>query len=152
MKNNPGEKTITVNRKARHEYIILQSYEAGIALVGTEVKSIRQNKISISDGYAFVKDSEVWLKNININVYTQGNINNHDPLRDRRLLLNKREIRKISKSILEKGCTIIPLRVYIKNGIVKIEIGLARGKKFFDKREAIAKRDAERELERKIKR
>ncbi|MBN1638860.1 MAG: SsrA-binding protein SmpB [Ignavibacteriales bacterium] len=151
MKSNPDEKIITVNRKARHEYIILQTYEAGIALVGTEVKSIRQNKINISDGYAIARDGEVWLKNVSISHYKQGNIFNHDPFRDRRLLLNKNEIRKIGRAVLEKGCTIIPLRVYLKKGLVKLEIGLARGKKFFDKRETIAKRDAERELERKIK-
>ena len=144
-------KTIAVNRKARHEYSIVQSYEAGIALTGTEVKSIRANKLTMGDGYAVIRDFEIWLINVHINEYTQGNLNNHDPMRDRKLLLNKSEIRKIKFRVEEKGFTLVPLSIYLKNGKVKIELALAQGKKEYDKREAIAKKDFQRAQERKIK-
>jgi len=151
MTEKPAEKNITVNRKARHEFTILQSFEAGIALQGTEVKSLRQGKINLTDAYAQVKDGEVWLVNSHINVYDHGNINNHDPLRKRKLLLKKSEIRKLEKAVNEKGNTLIPLRFYFKGGIVKVELAIAKGKKVYDKRQDIAKRDAERELDRKVK-
>ncbi len=151
MPDKEQEKNITVNRKARHEYAIIQTYEAGIVLVGTEVKSLRQGKANLVDSYGKIKNGEVWLIGAHINEYTQGNINNHDPIRDRKLLLNKSEIRKLIGGINEKGLTLIPLRLYFKNGKVKIELALAKGKKVYDKRRDIAKKDFEREQERRIK-
>ncbi|MFZ5948759.1 MAG: SsrA-binding protein SmpB [Stygiobacter sp.] len=145
------EKNIVTNRKAQHEYFIHQTFEAGIVLVGTEVKSLRQNKVSLVDSYAIVKNGEVWLLNSNINVYDQGSYNNHNPLRERKLLLNKSEIRKLTKAVSEKGYTLIPLRMYFKNGKVKVELAVASGKKKYDKREDIAKRDMQREQLRKYK-
>ena len=122
MPDKEQEKNITVNRKARHEYAIIQTYEAGIVLVGTEVKSLRQGKANLVDSYGKLKNGEVWLIGTHINEYTQGNINNHDPIRDRKLLLNKSEIRKLIGGINEKGLTLIPLRLYFKNGKVKVEL------------------------------
>jgi SsrA-binding protein len=151
MQNVDQEKNITVNRKARHEYTILQTIEAGIVLVGTEVKSLRQGKANLVDGYAKIENGELWLVNANISEYTQGNINNHDPRRERKLLLNKSEIRKLIGKTKEKGLTLIPLRLYFKNGKVKVELALAKGKKVYDKRRDIAKKDFQREQERRIK-
>ena len=151
MAEKVNEKNITVNRKARHEYTIVQTWEAGIVLVGTEVKSLRQGKANLVDSYAKIKEGEVWLINLHISEYTQGNINNHDPKRDRKLLLKKSEIRKLIGKTKEKGLTLVPLRLYFKNGKVKVEIALAKGKKVYDKRKDIAKRDFERDQERKIK-
>ena len=151
MQKEDTEKNITVNRKARHEYAILQTIEAGIVLVGTEVKSLRQGKANLVDGYAKVENGEVWLVNAHISEYTQGNINNHDPRRERKLLLNKSEIRKLIGKTKEKGLTLIPLRLYFKNGKVKVELALAKGKKVYDKRRDIAKKDFQREQERRIK-
>ncbi|HVO75521.1 MAG TPA: SsrA-binding protein SmpB [Ignavibacteriaceae bacterium] len=145
------EKNITTNRKARHEYSIIDIYEAGIALKGTEVKSLRLGKANLVDSYASLKNGEVWLVGAHINAYEQGNINNHDPLRDRKLLLNKNEIRRLTGKVKEKGLTLIPLRLYFKNGRVKVELALAKGKRTYDKRETIAKRDFQRDQERKIK-
>lgn len=145
------EKNITVNRKARHEYHILQTFEAGIVLVGTEVKALREGKANLVDSYATIKNGEVWLVSAHISEYRQGNINNHNPTRDRKLLLNKSEIRKLIGKTKEKGLTLIPLRMYFKNGRVKVELALAKGKKSYDKRETIAKRDFQREQERRIK-
>jgi len=151
MQNEDKEKNIAVNRKAKHEYAILQSFEAGIVLVGTEVKALRQGKASLVDGYAKLEKNEVWLVNVHINEYTQGNINNHDPKRERKLLLNRSEIRKLIGKTKEKGLTLIPLRLYFKKGKVKVEIALAKGKKVYDKRRDIAKKDFQREQERRIK-
>ncbi len=151
MINENEEKNITVNRKARHDYHILQSYEAGIVLVGTEVKALREGKANLVDSYATIKSGEVWLVGAHISEYKQGNINNHNPTRDRKLLLNKSEIRKLIGKTKEKGLTLIPLRLYFKKGRVKVELALAKGKKSYDKRETIAKRDFQREQERKIK-
>lgn len=151
MEKSTEEKNITVNRKARHEYDILQIFEAGIVLVGTEVKALREGKANLVDSYASIKNGEVWLIGSHISEYKQGNINNHNPTRDRKLLLNKSEIRKLIGKTKEKGLTLIPLRMYFKNGRVKIELALAKGKKSYDKRETIAKRDFQREQERKIK-
>jgi len=146
-----SEKNIVTNRKALHDYFIHQTYEAGIVLVGTEVKSLRQNKAALVDSYATIRNGEVWLIIANINVYDQGSYNNHDPLRDRKLLLNKNEIRKLSRAVSEKGYTLIPLRMYFKNGKAKVELAIASGKKKYDKREDIAKRDMQREQLRKFK-
>ncbi|MCX8104550.1 MAG: SsrA-binding protein SmpB [Ignavibacterium album] len=151
MINENEEKNITVNRKARHEYHILQTYEAGIVLVGTEVKALREGKANLVDSYATIKNGEVWLVGAHISEYKQGNINNHNPTRDRKLLLNKSEIRKLIGKTKEKGLTLIPLRLYFKKGRVKVELALAKGKKSYDKRETIAKRDFQREQERRIK-
>jgi SsrA-binding protein len=153
-KDNPQkdiEKNITTNRKARHEYAIIDVYEAGIALKGTEVKSLRLGKANLVDSYGSLKNGEIWLVGAHINTYEQGNINNHDPLRDRKLLLNRNEIRRLTGKVKEKGLTLIPLRLYFKNGRVKVELALAKGKKTYDKRETIAKRDFERDQERRIK-
>ena len=151
MKTEDKEKNITVNRKARHEYAILQTFEAGIALQGTEVKSLRQGKANLVDGYAKIENGEVWLVSVHISEYTQGNINNHDPVRSRKLLLKRSEIRKLIGKTKEKGLTLIPLRLYFKNGKVKVELALAKGKKVYDKRRDIAKKDFQREQERRIK-
>jgi SsrA-binding protein len=151
MAEQTEEKNITVNRKARYEYFIEQSFEAGISLVGTEVKSCRQNKANLTDAYAVIRDGEVWLMSCNISLYDRGNINNHDPVRKRRLLLKKSEIRKLRNKTLEKGHTIVPLRLYFKNGKVKVELALAKGKRSYDKRESIARKDAKRDLERSMK-
>ena len=145
------EKNITINRKVRHEYTILQSFEAGIVLQGTEVKSCREGKVSLVDSYAQIKGNEVWLVGVHINPYKHGNINNHDPMRTRKLLLNASEIRKLIGKVKEKGLTLIPYRVYFKRGKVKVELVLAKGKKIYDKREDIRKRDFAREQERRIK-
>ena len=139
------------NRKARHEYAILQTFEAGIALQGTEVKALRQGKANLVDSYANLKNGEIFLVGAHISVYEQGNINNHEPTRTRKLLLNKSEIRKLIGKVKEKGLTLIPLRLYFKNGKVKVELALVKGKKVYDKRETIAKRDFERDQERRFK-
>jgi SsrA-binding protein len=151
MIENSEEKNITVNRKARHDYFIHQTYEAGIVLVGTEVKSLRLNRANLIDSYAGLINGEVWLFNAHVSTYDQGSINNHDPLRKRKLLFNKSEIRKLNKAVSEKGYTLIPLRMYFKNGIAKIEIAVASGKRSYDKREDIAKKDLAREIQRKFK-
>ncbi len=151
MTESTAEKNITVNRKARHEYFILQTYEAGIVLVGSEVKALRQNKANLVDAFAMLTNNEVWLMNANISVYDQASINNHDPLRKRKLLLKKSEIRKLNKAVSEKGNTLIPLRMYFKDGLAKVELAIATGKKQYDKREDIAKRDLNREMQRKFK-
>ena len=141
-------KIIATNRKAHFEYSILSKYEAGIVLRGTEVKSLRESKVNIQDAYGRIKNDEVWLINSNINEYKFGNINNHDPLRNRKLLLNKREIRKIKQDLQEKGLTLVPLKIYFSGSLIKVELGIAKGKKLFDKRESIKKRDIERKLKR----
>lgn len=153
MKNldSAEEKNITVNRKAQHEYFIIQTFEAGIVLKGTEVKSLREGKVNLVDSYATIKNGEVWLISAHISEYRQGNINNHNPTRDRKLLLNKSEIRKLIGKTKEKGLTLIPLRLYFLKGKVKVELALAKGKKSYDKRETIAKKDFQREQERRIK-
>ncbi len=151
MSKEEDFKNITVNRKARHEYSILQTFEAGLVLQGTEVKSLRQGKANLVDSYATLKNGEVWLIGAHISEYTQGNINNHIPTKDRKLLLNKSEIRRLIGKVKEKGLTLVPLRLYFKNGKVKVELALAKGKKVYDKRESIAKRDLQREQERRIK-
>ncbi len=151
MAKETEEKNITVNRKARHEYAILQTFEAGIVLQGTEVKALRQGKANLVDSYANLVNNEVYLFGAHISVYEQGNINNHEPTRTRKLLLNRSEIKKLIGKVKEKGLTLIPLRLYFRNGKVKVELALAKGKKVYDKRESIAKRDMQRDQERKIK-
>ena len=146
--DDPSERSIVTNRKAFHEYFILDRIEAGIALRGTEVKSLRQGGANLQDGYATIRNGEVWLIGMHISPFEKGNINNHDPKRDRKLLLHKREIRKLLGTMNEKGLTIVPLKVYFKKNIVKVELGVAKGKKSYDKREAIARREIERHLQR----
>src|SRR5258705_10825300 len=139
------------NRSAYHEYFIDAKYEAGMVLLGTEVKSIRNGKVSFNDSYCLLHKGEAWLKSLHIAEYSHGNINNHDPMRDRKLLLQRREIRKIESKLKEKGYTLIPLRLYFnEKALVKIEIGLAKGKKLHDKRETIRQKDAEREMKRSL--
>ena len=151
MKHQEEEKNIAVNRKARHEYTVLQTFEAGIVLVGTEVKALREGKANLVDSYALIQNNEVWLLSLHISEYKQGNINNHIPTRNRKLLMNRSEIRKLIGKTKEKGLTLVPLRLYFKSGRVKVELALAKGKKVYDKREDIAKRDFQRDQERKIK-
>ena len=135
------------NRQVFHEFFIDARYEAGMVLLGTEVKSLREGKASFNDSYCLIHKGEVWLKSLHIAEYSHGTANNHDPLRDRKLLLQKREIKKIEAKLKEKGYTLVPLRIFLnEKGFVKIEIGLAKGKKHFDKRETIKQRDVEREM------
>jgi len=145
-------KVIATNRKARHEYLILETYEAGLVLQGSEIKSIRAGQISLAQAYVSIDGKEAWLLNAHIAPYDQASHFNHDPLRQRKLLLHRSEIRKMWENVRQKGTTIIPLKVYLKDGHAKIEIAVARGKKLYDKRADIAKRDVERELERQFKR
>lgn len=151
MKQQTDEKNIAVNRKARHEFAIIQTYETGIVLVGTEVKALREGKANLVDSYGLIKNNEVWLLSLHISEYKLGNINNHIPTRDRKLLMNRSEIRKLIGKTKEKGLTLVPLRLYFKNGRVKVELALGKGKKVYDKRQDIAKRDFQRDQERRIK-
>lgn len=139
------------NKKARFEYEILDTYEAGVVLKGTEVKSIRQKKVNIQESYAYIKDGEVYIIGMNISLYEMGNYFNHEPLRERKLLLHKYEIRKLVGKLKERGYTLVPLRMYIKNGKVKLELGLAKGKDTHDKRRTIQDRDMKRDLQRDIR-
>lgn len=146
-----GCKIIAQNKKARHEYFIEETYEAGLELVGTEVKSIRQGKVNLRDCYAQVKNGEMLVYNMHISPYEKGNIFNKDPLRIRKLLLHKSEIRKLNELVMQKGFTLIPTSLYLKKGIIKLELAVAQGKKLYDKREDIAKKDAQRDMERHLK-
>ncbi len=141
-----GIKIVASNRKARHEFFIEDSLEVGIALKGTEVKSIRQGKLNLKESYASIDNDEVFINNMHISPYDHGNIQNVDPIRKRKLLLHKREIRKLKQETTVKGLTLVPLKVYFKNGRVKMELATARGKKLYDKRHDIAKKDAERRM------
>ena len=151
MAKKPGIKLIANNKKAFHDYFIEDTYEAGIALAGTEVKSLRMGKCSIKEAFIHIENGEVMLYGMHISPYEKGNIFNKDPLRVKKLLLHKQEINKLLGKIKEKGYTLVPLQVYFKDGKAKVEIGLARGKKLYDKREDIAKKDARRETEREFK-
>ncbi len=147
-----GEKTVVTNRKARHQYHILETIEAGIVLQGTEVKSLRQGKVNLGDAYAKIKDGEIWLVEMHISPYEQGNVFNHEPRRPRKLLLHKREIKRLIGKVQERGLTLIPLRIYFKRGKAKVELALAKGKKLYDRREDIKRRDEEREVSRSLRR
>jgi SsrA-binding protein len=144
-------KIVASNRKARHEYFIEDTIEAGIVLKGTEVKSIRAGRINVKESYAMVENGEAYVYNMHISPYEQGNIYNVDPIRKRKLLLHKREIQRLEAQVMQKGYTLIPLSVYIKDGLVKVELALGKGKKLYDKREDIAKKDAMRKIERQVK-
>jgi SsrA-binding protein len=144
-------KIVAQNRKAFHDYSIEETIEAGIVLTGTEVKSLREGKANLKDSYVLIKDEEVLLLNCHISPYTHGNIMNHDPVRTRKLLLHKKEIARIQAKALQKGYSLIPLKIYFKESRAKVEIGLARGKKMYEKRDSIKKREADREIERAMK-
>ncbi|HJH49123.1 SsrA-binding protein SmpB [Merdimonas faecis] len=151
MAKKSGMKLIANNKKAYHDYFILETYEAGIALHGTEVKSLRMGKCSIKEAFIRVENEEVYVYGMHISPYEKGNIFNKDPLRVRKLLLHKSEIRKLLGKTKEKGMTLVPLKVYFKDSLVKVEIGLAKGKKLYDKRQDIAKKDQQREAQRDFK-
>ncbi|RRG17515.1 SsrA-binding protein SmpB [Weissella viridescens] len=143
---------LATNRKARHDYNIGETMEAGLELTGTEIKSIRAGRITIADGFVQIRNGQAWLDNVNISPFEQGNQFNHEPLRSRRLLLHKQQIRQLEAEVAQKGKTIIPLKVYIKRGFAKVLIGVATGKHNYDKRETLKRRDQERDLQRALKR
>jgi len=145
-----NEKIIATNRKAFHEYFILEKYEAGIDLFGSEVKSLREGAANLKEGYVIIREGNAILIGVRISPYSHTGFKGHEPSRDRQLLLNKREIIKLSKKVAEKGLTLIPLRMYFKNGWAKVEIGLAKGKRHYDKKESIKRRDIKRDTEREI--
>ena len=145
------DKTVAVNRRARHEYAVEETLEAGIALTGTEIKSIRAGRVNLAEAYARIEKGEAWLIGAHIAPYEQGNRNNHEPTRTRKLLLHRDQIAELLGRTQAKGFTLVPLKLYIRNGMAKLEIGVARGKKAYDKRRTIAERDARRELERSTK-
>ncbi|MBR7839088.1 SsrA-binding protein SmpB [Actinospica durhamensis] len=150
MVKERGQKVIARNKKARHEYFIEDTYEAGVVLTGTEVKSLREGRASLVDGFAQVRDGEVWMHNVHIPEYNQGTWNNHAPRRLRKLLLHRSEIQKLIGKSKETGLTLIPLELYFKDGKAKVELGLARGKKDYDKRQTLLERTMKREAERDI--
>ena len=150
-KKNEGIKTACENRKARHDYFIHETFEAGLALSGTEVKSLRAGRANLKDSYAEIKNGEIFLRNMHISPYEQGNIFNHDPLRPRKLLMHKKEILKLFGKTREKGFTLVPLKIYFKRGIAKLELALASGKHNYDKRRDAADKAAKRDIERALK-
>jgi SsrA-binding protein len=150
-KTDEARKIVCRNKRAFHEYEILETLEAGMVLTGTEVKSLREGRVNLKDSYAKVEEGEVFLVDAHISHYSHGNIMNHDPLRPRKLLLHKREIKRLTGKVRERGLTLIPLQIYFKNGKAKVELALAKGKKIHDKRAAIKKREEKRELQRELK-
>ena len=144
-------KVLAQNRKASHDYIILDTIEAGMVLTGTEIKSVRKAKINLKDGYASIRNGEVFLQNVHISPFEQGNIFNHDPLRTRKLLLHKKQIKYLIEETKTTGVTLVPLKVYLKKGVSKVLIGLAKGKKSYDKRDALKQKDMKREIDRAMK-
>ncbi len=147
-----GERDVAVNRRAYHDYFLDEKYEAGMMLTGTEIKSVRNGRANLRDGYVRIDNGEAWLENVHISPYAQGNVMNQEPVRPRKLLLHRKEIMSLIGKVKQKGYTLIPLRMYISRNHAKVEVGLARGKKQYDKREAIAERDAKREIERALRR
>ena len=145
-------KVIATNRKAYHDYFLQDTQEAGIALTGTEIKSVRAGRVNLRDSYVQIRNGEAWLMNVHIAPYAAGSRENPDPRRDRKLLLHRREIARLQNAVQEKGFTIVPLRLYLKNNRAKVVIALARGKKLYDKREALAKKEAQRMMEQELKR
>src|ERR687886_871368 len=145
---NGGVKVVAVNRRAHHDYFIDDRIEAGLVLTGTEIKSIREGRVNLREGYARIADGEAWLMGVHIAPYEQGNRYNHEPLRDRKLLLHRDEINTLVGRVRQRGYTLVPLQLYLKHGRAKVELGLARGKRQYDKRESIAKREAQRDIER----
>jgi SsrA-binding protein len=151
-RRSEGEiKQVAANRKALHDYTIEDAYEAGVVLTGTEIKSVRAGRVNLRDGYVQIKDGEAWLLNVHISPYDFGNRENHEPKRERKLLLHRQEIRRLQSKVNERGWTIVPLRVYLKEGRAKVEIALARGKRLYDKRDAVAEHDMDRDLQRAVK-
>lgn len=150
-KNSEKQRPLAQNKKARHDYNILETVEAGIVLTGTEIKSVREGRVTLKDGFAQIKNDEAWLENVHISEYTAGNRFNHDPLRRRKLLLHKKQIVQLRQKTSAKGVTLVPLKVYLKNGFAKVLIGVATGKHEYDKRETIKRRDQEREIQRTLK-
>ena len=146
-----GTKTIADNRKARHDYFVLETYEAGIELVGTEVKSIRQGSVNLKDSWCSIDKGELWVKGMHISPYEKGNIFNRDPMRVRKLLMHRREINKLFGTVKQDGLSLIPLSLYFNDSKVKMQLGLCKGKKLYDKRDDAARRDAKREIERNMK-
>ena len=146
-----SEKIVTTNRAAYHDYHILETFEAGIQLTGTEVKSAREGRVNLKDAYAMVRDGEAWLHNAHISPYSHGNRENHEPTRSRRLLLHRREIERLRSRVEEKGLTVVPTKFYFKNGFIKCELAVARGKKLYDKRETEARKTQEREARAALK-
>ena len=144
-------KIVSSNKKARHDFFIIEVYEAGLALTGTEIKSVRAGEVNLKDSFAKVKDGEVFVYNMHISPYAQGNRYNQDPMRPKKLLLHKKEIRKLDQAVSQEGLTLIPLEVYLLKGRAKLALAVAKGKKLYDKREDIAKRDAKRDIDRKLK-
>ncbi len=144
-------KTIARNRKAYHDYFLYDTYEAGIVLTGTEIKSVRAGRVNLRESYVQIRNGEAWLINVHISPYAAGSRDNPDPRRDRKLLLHVREIYRLQSAVQEKGLTIVPLRLYLKSNRAKVEIALAKGKKLYDKRDAIAKKEAQRRIDREIK-
>ena len=151
MARERGEKTVAVNRKARHEYFVEETYECGLELHGTEVKSMRQGRVNLKESFCAVKNGEMWAIGMHISPYEQGNIFNVNPLRDKKLLMHKSEIRKLGALVQRQGYTLIPLRVYLRDGRVKLEMGLCKGKQLHDKRDDAARRAAKRDVERALK-
>ena len=149
--NKQGTKTITQNRKAYHDYFVDEKYEAGIALFGTEVKSIRNGSVNLKDSYCSVKNGELYVIGMHVSPYEKGNIFNREPLRDRKLLMHKREIMKIGGLMTQKGYTLVPLSLYFSGKNVKVELGLCRGKKLYDKRDALAEKQTNREIDRRMR-
>ena len=145
------EQVVSTNRKAYHDYFIEETCEAGITLLGTEVKSLREGKANLKDSYAIIKGNEIFLLNCHISPYSHGNIQNHDPLRTRKLLLHRKEINKLWGNLTQKGLTLIPLKIYFKKGKAKVEIGLCKGKKQYEKREVLKEKEARREIERHLR-
>ena len=146
-----GVKVVAQNRKARHDYFVEETYEAGLELRGTEVKSIRLGQVNLKDSYAQVRGGELFVEGMHISPYEKGNIYNVNPLRPKRLLMHKAEIRKLDQAVMQKGLALIPLSIYLKDGRMKLEIAICRGKKLYDKRDTMAKRDAQRDMERSMK-
>lgn len=144
-------KIVARNKKAHHDFFIEEKYEAGIELMGTEVKSIRNSRVNLREGYIKVENGELILYNVHVSTYEQGNRNNHDPIRPRKLLMHRREINRLFGKVQQKGYTLVPLQIYLKRGLIKVEIGLARGKKLYDKRATEAEKSAQREIERAFK-
>jgi SsrA-binding protein len=147
-RRDEGEKTVASNRRARHDYELLERYECGIQLTGDEVKSLRGGRASLTDSYGRVRESELWLEGLHIPPYEQGDTRRHLPMRPRKLLVHRRQIDEIAREINEKGFSLVPLRVYFVHGLAKVEMALARGKRRYEKRQSIAKREAQREMER----
>lgn len=150
-KGKHNERPLAQNRKAGHDYSIIDTIEAGVVLTGTEIKSIRNRRINLKDGFAQVRNGEVWLMNVHISSYDQGNQFNHDPLRKRKLLLHKKQIQRLMNESSNKGITIVPLKVYLKGGFAKVLLGIGKGKRAYDKRESIKRKDQERQIQRTLK-